>query len=172
MTATGPRHLARRRAHEAYRLRCQHQPWDRIAEKTGFKSAASAYKAVKRYIERMPAEDRAMARALAAGNYQIVMGELYTLAAMAKAEGNVPAATKAISEVAVVQERHVKLTGLQEPVAQKLDVTVHQTAAAVIDRAEAQLLELMATRPAVQAPTLEPQPPAVIDAEVVEVDEP
>ena len=170
MTATGPRAARRKLAHEAYQLRCMGHTWHQIAEAKGYASPQSAQKIVSRYIARMPAEDQAMARALAAGTYQLVIGRLSDLAEEAGDAGDRQTAVKALLGIADVKERHVRLTGLPAPVAQRLDVTVHQSPAAVIDRAEAQLLELMASRAPAAPGALEPKAPAVIDAEVVELE--
>lgn len=170
MTPTGPRSARRKIAHEAYQLRCMGRTWQEIADAKGFASAASVAKTVRRYIERMPAEDQATARALSAGNYRLILSQLHAIAAKAKVQDKPEAATRALLAAAEVQDKHDRLIGAHVPVAQRIDLTVTQTPAAVIDRAEAQLLELMASQPGA-APALEARQPAVLDAEIVEVDE-
>lgn len=160
MAPEGPRKDARNRAAHAYKLRCMQRTWDEIARAAGYRTTAAAAKAVRRHIARMPAEDQQTARALSAGNYRMVIAQLYEIAAAAKSAGRTTSAVQALQTIADVQDKHDKLVGLHVVVPTKIDVTV-SSAAAVLERAEAELLEI-----AQQAP-----PPGVglpvLDAEVI-----
>ncbi|SKV05611.1 Uncharacterised protein [Mycobacteroides abscessus subsp. bolletii] len=159
-----PRADSRKRAADAYRLRCMGRTWDEIAKATGFKSHASAFNAVKKHIQRMPAEDQELARAYSAGNYRQVIAQLYEVVARARTANRHTTAVQALQAIADVQDKHDKLTGLHIAVPTKLEVNV-TSAVAVLERAEADLLAIVAENPrALAAKAAQP----VIDAEVVE----
>lgn len=167
MPPQGPRPTARKRAADAYRLRCTGRTFQEIADALKYGSAASAHAAVKKHIERMPAEDQEQARAFSAGNYRQVMAELYGIATRAKASNKLTTAVQAMEAIANVQAKHDQLTGVQAPVTTKVEVSV--SAGAVLERAEADLLALAALhQPAI--PSMPPPVaiPSVIDAEVIE----
>lgn len=167
MPPNGPRPTARKRAADAYRLRCTGRTFQEIADALGYGSPASAFTAVKKHIERMPAEDQEQARAFSAGNYRQVMSELYGIATRAKAANKLTTAVQAMEAIANVQAKHDHLIGIEAPTTTKVEVSV--SAGAVLERAEADLLALAAQRPvpaqqfAISAPV-----PAIVDAEVIE----
>ncbi|KAB7761779.1 hypothetical protein [Mycolicibacterium mucogenicum] len=169
MPPQGPRPTARKRAADAYRLRCTGRTWQEIADALKYGSPASAHAAVVKHISRMPAEDVEMARAMSAGNYRQVIGELYAVATRAKASNKLTTAVQALEAVANVQDKHDRLTGLHLIQPTKIDVNV-TSAVAVIDNAEEQLRAILAARApqiAIPAPAPTPATP-VIDAEVIE----
>ncbi|NOR03674.1 hypothetical protein HGK72_26850 [Mycolicibacterium fortuitum] len=164
MPPQGPRPTARKRAADAYRLRCTGRTWQEIADALGYGSPASAYGAVAKHIERMPAEEIEMARAMSAGSYRQVIAQLYDVARKAKTTNKLTTAVQALQAIADVQDKHDKLTGLHIAVPTKVEVNV-TSAVAVLERAEADLLAIAAENPpAIVAKSA----PAVIDAEVVE----
>lgn len=133
--------------------------WQEIADTLGFKSAGAASNAVDRLVKRMPPEDLAKQRTYTAEGLRLVQATLFEALAEAKRRKQ-PAEVVACSRaIADVLDKHAKLVGLQVVVPQDVNVHLHQTAAQVINDAEAQLLALAASRPAGLP---------VIDAEVVE----
>lgn len=169
MPPIGDRTTARKRAAEAHRLRCLGHTWDDIATKLGYGSHASACKAATKHIERMPAEERDIARAYSAGNYRAVVAKLHDLADRCKELGRTTAEVQALDAAASVQERHDKLMGLHIAVASKVDVNVHHNAAELIESTREQLRALAQQQPAIAAPQIPTGPQlTVIDAEVIE----
>lgn len=164
MPPIGPRKEARKRAAEAYQLRCMGRTWQQIADAKGYGTHAAALRAVHDHIRRMPPEDQALSRAYSAGGYKSVTAQLWEILAQAKRDGEYQAAIAAARAIAEVQDRHDRLIGLHVAVPQRVDVTVHQSAAAVIDRAEEELLALTRQSPAAISA---PPGPEVIDAEIV-----
>lgn len=163
MPPVGPRNEARKRAADAYKLRCAGRTWDEIARATGFKNHSSAVHAVKSHIARMPAEDQELARAFSAGTYRLVVAQLFEVASRAREVGKPHTAVQALQAAADAQAKHDQLVGLNVPVTQKVELSV--TAAAILDRAEAELLAIaQAQQPAVAVGF----DAGVIDAEVVE----
>lgn len=160
MPTSGPRSAPRKKAADAYRLRCTGRTFDEIATALGYGSPASAHKAVIGHIKRMPAEDQDMARAFSAGNYQQIIAELYSVAARAKTAGKLTTAVQALEAAANTQAKKDQLEGLHIAVPTKVDVNVQHSAVAVIDQAKEQLLALVAKQP-------QPAALPVIDAEVV-----
>lgn len=154
MTALGPRRASRARAREAYRLRCQHRTWDDIAAACGYGSAAAACKAVTRHIDRMPREETAMARALSAGTYRMVINELHQIAESAQAQNKHTPALQALQAIADVQERHDKLIGIQPVEANSTEVVVNITAAEALGQLRSQLSRVIDAE-IVDAPVLE-----------------
>ncbi len=162
--ATGARNDARRRAREAFQLRCAHHTWDAIAEAKGYGSPAAAHKAVTRHIARMPPEELAMARALAAGTYSMVIASLVRVAVKAEQAGKYTNVIEAQRAIADVQERHCKLTGVQAEVAPQINVTVAPVVA--LEQAEQAMIAHLERQPQLpQAPAAQPD---IIEAEVIE----
>lgn len=157
MPPIGPRKDAQKRAADAYKLRCAGRTWDEIARVTNFKSHASACNAVKAHIARMPAEDQELARAFSAGTYRLVVAQLFEVAARARETGKPHTAVQALQAAADAQAKHDQLTGLNVMVPTKVEISV--SAAAVLERAEQELLAIAATQASVLP---------VMDAEVVE----
>lgn len=169
MPPIGPRKDARKRAADAYRLRCTGRTWDEIATELDYRSHGAAHDAVKSHIARMPTEDQDMARAFSAGNYRAVVAKLHDLADRCKELGRTTAEVQALDAAASVQERHDKLMGLHIAVASKVDVNVHHNAAELIESTREQLRALAQQQPAIAAPQIPTGPQlTVIDAEVIE----
>lgn len=167
MTKPGPdrpRKASQQRAADAYNHRCMGRTWREIAQLCGFKSHSSAAHAVRRHINRMPAEDRNLMKAVTAGSYRIVTARLHRLLAQAEQDGDATAAATLGRTIADIEDKHAKLTDQYSPT--KVDLTVHQTAGAVIDRAEAELLALAGEQPAIPAPVVGLP---VLDAEIIDV---
>ena len=160
MPTSGPRSAPRKRAANAYRLRCTGRTFDEIATELGYGSPASAHKAVIGHIRRMPTEDQEMARALSAGTYQQVIAELFAVAKKATESGRLPPAVQALEAAANTRHKNDHLQGLHVAVATKVDVNVQHTAVAVIDRAKEDLLALIAKQQSAAALP-------VIEAEVI-----
>lgn len=151
------RKSSKARADRAWRLRCAGRTWQDIADQLGFKSRQSAIVAVQRLLAKDPPEDATTQRLYTAGGLRIVKAALFEALAEAKAKRDphaVVAVSRALSDVL---DRHAKLMGLHIPVAQEVNLTVQQNTAAVLERAQAELLALEQTRP------------AIVDAEVVEL---
>lgn len=164
MTAIGPRNESRKRAREAYQLRCAHHTWDQIAEAKGYASAAAACKAVQRHISRIPPEERQMGIALAAGTYSMVIASLVRVAVKAEQAGKYTNVIEAQRAIADVQERHCKLTGVQAEVAPQINVTVAPVVA--LEQAEQAMIAHLERQPQLpQAPAAQPD---IIEAEVIE----
>lgn len=163
MAPQGHRADARKRASQAYNLRCMGRGWQEIADATGYKSAGAAFTAVKGHIERMPAEDQEISRAYSAGSYRLVIAQLHEIVAKAKAMNKPHTAVQALQAISEVQDKHDRLIGLTVAPSTKVEVTV-TSAVAVLDRAEEQLLAIAGQQP--QAAIAASLP--VLDAEVVE----
>jgi putative SOS response-associated peptidase YedK len=131
-----------------------------IADAKGYGSPAGAYNAIQKHIQRMPPEEQATARAYSAGGYKLVVAQLWEIFAQAKRSQEHSAAVAAARAIADIQDKHDRLLGIVPAAAAEVTVRV-QSAVAVIDRAEEELLAIAAARRAAD--------PAVIDAEVVEV---
>lgn len=160
MPTSGPRSAPRKKAADAYRLRCTGRTYDEIATALGYGSPSSAHKAVLGHIKRMPAEDREMARAFSAGNYSQIIAALYDVATKAKTANRLTTAVQALEAAANTQAKKDNLEGLHIAVPTKVDVNVQHSAVAVIDQAKEQLLALVAKQP-------QPAALPVIDAEVL-----
>lgn len=140
MAPIGPRPAARQRAADAYRLRCTGRTFDQIATQIGYGSPAAAYNAIRKHIERMPAEDQALSRAFSAGNYRQVIAALYDLAERCKTLGRTTGEVQALEAIANVQDRHDKLQGLHIAVPTEINVNV-QSVAEVLTTARSKMLE-------------------------------
>ncbi len=112
----------------------------------------------------MPPEELAMARALAAGTYGMVISQLSQVAVQARQTGKLTNAVEALRCIADVQERHCKLTGVQAVVPHQVEVTINESPATVLRRQRDELIAQM-QQAAIQ------QALPVLDAEVVD-DEP
>lgn len=147
------------RSARAWKLRCAGRTYQEIADQLGYKSRRSAHLAIERYLRSDPDEDVATERRYTAGGLRIVKAALFESLAEAKSRRD-PHAVVAVSRaITDVLDRHARLMGLHIPVAQELSVTVQQNTAAVLERAQAELLELEQRR----------QP--IIEAEILDVEE-
>jgi hypothetical protein len=162
MIAVAPvmdRKSSRARAERAWRLRCAGRTWQEIADATGFKSRQAALLAVDRLLKKDPPEDVGTQRKYTAEGYRIVQAALFESLATAKDRKDVHAVVSVSRAITDVMDRRAKLLGLHVVVPQQLEVNVHQSAAAVLDRAQQELLAIAAGQ----------QQLPVLEAEVVEV---
>ena len=154
---------SRRRAERAFQLRSVGRTWQEIADTLGYKGRQSAQEAVARHLRQTPPESPAAARRSASEGLRITLSTLFASMADAKQQGDTSAVVSTARAIADTIDKSAKLNGLHVPVAQQVDVNVSTSAAAILDRAEAELLALAA------ATTQPPQRHlAVIDAEVME----
>lgn len=154
MAPIGPRPAARQRAADAYRLRCTGRTFDQIATEIGYGSPAAAYNAIRKHIERMPAEDQALSRAFSAGNYRQVIAALYDLADRCKTLGRTTGEVQALEAIANVQDRHDKLQGLHIAVPTEVNVNVKSsvemltaTRTRLLEDIDAEIVELPGSEP-------------------------
>lgn len=142
-------------------MRCTGRTLQAIADELKYGSPSSAFKAIAKHIERLPAEDQEKARALSAGSYEQVMARLFAVGVKAEAANRLTTAVQAYEAAANVRAKHDALKGIQAPVTTKVDVQV-TSAVAVINDAEERLRAILAAR----APQI--AIPAIVDAEVIE----
>lgn len=162
MAPVMPHRDSRARAEQAFRLRALGYTWRAVADHLGYRSAGAAQSAVNRHLERTPPETVEGARKSATERLQISAQILAERIFEARASGDDDRLVPLMRELRNTTAEMAKLNGLNVPVAQQLDVTVHQSATAIIDRMEAELLALSARQPQ----TL--QPGNVIEGEVIE----
>lgn len=149
------------RAERAHRLRIVGRTWSEIAKAEGYRSRQAAQLAVRRHLTRELPESAEDQRRTASEGLRITRSVLFAALADAKQSGD-PQATVAVSRaITDTIEKQARLLGLHVPVAQQVDVRVEQTSAAILDRAEADLLALAQQRP-------QQLPAPTIDAEVIE----
>jgi hypothetical protein len=167
MIAVAPvldRKSSKARAERAWRLRCAGRTWQEIADATGFKSRQAALLAVDRLLKRDPPEDVSTQRRYTAEGYRIVQAALFESLATAKDRKDVHATVAVSRALTDVMDRRAKLLGLHVPVVQEVNLTLQQSASAVLDRAEAELLAIAAGQPA-PVPVQASLP--ILDAEVI-----
>ncbi|MGV0645070.1 hypothetical protein ABQE44_16905 [Mycolicibacterium sp. XJ2546] len=109
------------------------------------------------------APDLALERAVATEALRVQESGLYGRFEEALDNGDDDTAVSLSKELRSLVAYRAKLNGMEMPVRTEVDVTVHQSATAIIDRMEAELLALSARQP-------NPQPAlgAVIEGEVIE----
>jgi hypothetical protein len=162
MAPSGNRQTTKARAERAWRLRCAGRTWPEIADAVGYKSKQSAMVAVNRLLAKDPPEDVGIQRKYTAEGYRIVQAALFESLAVAKDRKNVHEVVTVSRALTDVMERRAKLLGLHVPVAQQLDVNVHQTVSAVLERAQSDLVQAIESGQA-----LLPIDAEVVDAEVL-----
>lgn len=150
---------ADQRAEQAHELRCRGWTWQEIADALGYGSRMSAEKARSLWLRRHPADPIAVTRRETADGLAALAARIIEAvdALPANKAATVFAAVNAAKSAAEVLEKRAKVLGLHVPVQASVDVTVHASPTAVLERAEAELLALCA-----------PEDPNIIDAEVVE----
>ena len=134
-----------------------------MADHLGYRSAGAAQTAVNRHLDRTPAETPEAARRSATERLQITSTILAERLFEARERGDDDRLVAVSRELRNTTAELAKLNGLNVPVAQQVDVTVHQDATAIIDRMESELLALSARQPQPQR-VLD----AVIEGEVIE----
>lgn len=161
MAPVMPHRDSRARAEQAFRLHSLGYTWQAVADHLGYRSRGAAQLAVKRHLERMPSESVEGARKSATERLQISATILAERVFEARERGDDDRLTALLRELRNTTTEMAKLNGLHAPQAVSVDVNVHQSAAAIIDRMETDLLAL-AERRAGRADE------NVIEAEVIE----
>lgn len=151
-----PRADSRARARRALQLRTMCRTWQEIADAEGFKSASAASNAVNRLVRRQPPEDLATMRVYTAEGLRLVQSTLFEALAEAKRRKDPHTVVAVARALADVMDRHARLIGMHVPVAQQLDVNVHQSIGAVLERAEQDMTRAIESAP------------EILDAEIVE----
>lgn len=156
MAPTMNRAASRARAEKCWKQRCMGRTWQEIADTQGFKNHSAARLAVERLLARDDAKHTPdLERHYTSGGLRLLKAELFATLTEARAAGKHEVAIQAARAIADVLDKHAKLWGLHVPVESVVNVHVAQSASAVLERAEAELLALAAAQP------------AVIDAEVI-----
>ncbi|OBK97739.1 hypothetical protein A5645_05540 [Mycobacterium asiaticum] len=162
MAPTMNRQDSRARAEEAFRLRAVGRTWAEVANALGYRGRQSAQDAVRRLMDRTPAETPGQARAKADETLRITQSVLFGRLAAAAKRGDDDAITGMAKEIRATVAERSKLAGAYPAQRTEVEVTVSADPAAVIADAERQLLALIAERQ-------QPLPVApILDAEVVE----
>jgi uncharacterized protein YegP (UPF0339 family) len=157
----GTRQDTRRQAERAAALKAVGRTWQEIADVLGYRSRQAAQQAVERLQKRNPPESVESARRSATETLRIVQAVLFEQFADAKQRGDNDDLSMLARELRNNVGEVAKLRGLYAPARSEVDVNIHQTATAILDRAESELLALTAQR---QHPL---SVPTVIDAEVI-----
>jgi len=154
---------SRRRAEEAFRLRSCGRTWAEISEELGYRSRDGARLAVARYVDRQPAQSANAVRRSATEGLRVVRAVLFERFADAKERSDNDDLVMLAREIRNNTAETAKLHGAYAPQRTEIDVTVHQSATAILDRAESDLLALAAERHTHRFPSSG----NVIDAEVI-----
>ena len=154
---------ARARAEHAYRLRAIGRTWAEIAEVVGYRSRQAAQQAVERLHDQTPPETVDTARRSATESLRVVQSVLFERFADAKVRGDNDDMVMLAKELRNNVGEVAKLRGLYAPTRSEIEVSINQTATAILDRAEQDLLALAAQRPTDHLPS----PGTIIDAEVI-----
>jgi hypothetical protein len=149
MAPTMSRQDSRARAQEADRLRNLGRTWSEVAEAVGFKSHGAAQLAVARLHKRNPCQSADQVRRSATEGLRIVRAVLFEQFAEAKQRGDNDDLVMLARELRSNISENTKLNGAYAPQRTEFDVTVRQSATAIINEARERLL-------------------SVVDAEVIE----
>jgi hypothetical protein len=133
---------SRARAEQAFSLRATGATWQQIAEVLGFKSRGAAQTAVARHLDRTPADTPDTARRRSLESLRIIQATLFGRLAEATQRGDTDDMVALSRELRNTTAEVAKLVGAYAPAAVAVDVNVRQSASAILDRAEADLLEL------------------------------
>lgn len=163
MAPTMSRQDSRARAEEAYRLRAVGRTYGEIAVALGFGSAGAVHTAISRLHKRAPATSPDAARRSASEGLRVVRSMLFEQAVDAKNRGDTDELVLLGKEIRQNIAEDAKLHGAHAPVRTEVDVNIRQSASAILDRAEQDLLALAAQRPVHQLPGSG----TIIDAEVI-----
>lgn len=154
---------SRARAEEAFRLRAAGRTWSEISTALGYRSRGAAQLAVRRLMDRTPAETPGHARAKADETLRITQSVLFGRLAAATQRGDDETLTRVAKEIRATVAERSKLAGAYAPQRTEVDVTVTTDPSAIIARAEADLLALVAERQQHQLPAT-----PILEAEVIE----
>jgi hypothetical protein len=156
-----PHRDSRARAEQAFRLRSLGYTWRAVADHLGYRSAGAVQSAVNRHLDRTPPESTEGARKSATERLQIAATILTERVFEARERGDDDRLVALMRELRNTTAEMAKLNGLAVPVAQQVDVNVHQSATAIFDRLESDLLALAerrssrATRDVIEAEVIE-----------------
>lgn len=128
--------------------------WQEIADTLGYRSRQAASQAVKRLHDRTPPESIGQARAKHDNALRLLQRNGFTRYLLALEAGDDDTAIRYSKELRSTIAERAKLAGAYAP--EQVDVNVHQSATAIIDRMESELLALAQSNP------------NIIDAEVIE----
>ncbi|TXH21483.1 MAG: hypothetical protein E6R06_19710 [Mycobacterium sp.] len=149
------------RAARAARMRAAGATFQQIADREGYRDRRAAQMAVQRHRKREGGEGLEDQRADADESYRLIKFRLITTMEQAAQSGDISGTVGAAKAAADVVAKQVQLKGLAVPVTQRVDVQVEHSAAAILERAERELLALAADRQ-------HPLPSGVIDAEIID----
>lgn len=144
---------SRARAEHAFRLRACGRTWAEIATECEYRSRQSAQQAVDRLLASRPT-DPATERATSTETLRVLQAALFGRFAAAAQGGDDRSLLGLSKELRSLVAENARINGLYAPVRHEHDVSVHESATAILDRAEADLLALAKSN--------------VIDAEVVQ----
>lgn len=151
---------SRERAEQAHVMRVMGSSWRQIAAALGFTSVGGAQQAVQGHRKRNPLPDGETVRVEIAERRRITNQAAFKELARARAAGDSSAVAALIRTITSSDAETARMYGLAQ---ERVNVTVTQTPAAILDRAETELLELAQQR-RIDSPAALP----TIDAEVVE----
>ncbi|ORL76416.1 hypothetical protein [Prescottella equi] len=153
---------SRARAEKAFRLNACGRTWQEVADTLGYKTRAGARQAVQRLLTSTPAESVEDGRRTAAESLRVVQSMLFGRLANAAQRQDDKTLVAVAREIRSTVSESAKMRGLYAPVKHDVDVRVEQSATAILDRAEQELLALASKTTPASIGT------AVLDAEVVE----
>ncbi|MDA4108158.1 hypothetical protein [Mycolicibacterium holsaticum] len=148
-----------RRAARAYRLRVIGRTWQEIADAEGYKTRSGAQLAVRRHLAREAPESIEDQRRAAVDGIRVAQAVLFERLALAVERDDDDRIASISKEIRAHIAETSRLNGLAAPVRSEVDVRMSHSTAAILDRAERELLALSAQRQR-EFP--------VIDAEVME----
>lgn len=157
------RHDSYARAARAARMRAAGATFQQIADAEDYRNRRAAQLAVERHWKREGGVGLDGQRADADESYRLIKFRLVATMEQAAKQGDTSGTVAAAKAAADVVAKQVQLKGLAVPVTQRVDVQVEHSAAAILDRAERELLALAANRP-------RQLPGNVIDAEIIRED--
>ncbi|SON63378.1 hypothetical protein MSIMFI_04908 [Mycobacterium simulans] len=157
------------RAEEAFRLRATGRTWQEIADELGYKSHGAVQNAVTRLNRRTPYRAVESVRRSASEGLRIVRATLFEQFVLSRQNGDTKDLVSLACELRNNIAEDAKLHGAYAPVRSQVDINVHQSATAILDRAESELLALAERAERQHPPPANAVNPAnVIDAEVVQ----
>jgi hypothetical protein len=137
--------------------------WQQIADNLGYRSRQAAQQAATRFEAKNPPESVEAARRREGEALRIIKATLFERFADAKHRGDNDAMVALSRELRNTSDAIARLNGLNTSVAQQVDVNVHHSATAIIDRMETELLALAARQP-----NMRPALGAVIEGKLIE----
>jgi hypothetical protein len=134
------RSASRQRTEDAYVKHLLGHTWQQIADQLGFRSRQGAQTAVARYLDANPPDTPKAALRAWLDRKRHARAALFRSMAAAEAQGD----HQAVAQLSAALDRNdsevAKVCGFYA--AEKLDVNVRQSATAIIDRMESELLAL------------------------------